>query len=156
MRRPGRIAAASATLLIVLGLPFFGIKFTSVDATVLPHSASARVVHDTLTRDYPPGRTEPVYVAARGASRTELAAYSRELRALPGAESVGAPRPAGDGVTVVDIHPRGSSLAEESQDLVSGVRALDPPFAALSGGRTAAFVDLKQSLARPHAARAPS
>src|SRR3954453_13479990 len=42
MRRPGPIAVASATLLIVLGIPFFGINFTSVDATVLPTSASAR------------------------------------------------------------------------------------------------------------------
>ena len=42
MRRPGPIAAASATLLIVRGIPFFSIKFTSVDAQVLPESASAR------------------------------------------------------------------------------------------------------------------
>ena len=36
MRFPGRIAAASAALLIALGIPFLSIQFTSVDAQVLP------------------------------------------------------------------------------------------------------------------------
>src|SRR6266542_1530539 len=48
MRFPGRIAAAAATLLIALGLPFLGVQFTAVDAQVLPESASARQVDDTL------------------------------------------------------------------------------------------------------------
>ena len=37
MRRPGPIAAATAVLLIALGLPFLRIEFTGVDASVLPH-----------------------------------------------------------------------------------------------------------------------
>src|SRR5918996_383216 len=42
MRRPLRIALISATALIVAGLPFLRLEFTSVDAQVLPESASAR------------------------------------------------------------------------------------------------------------------
>src|SRR5215208_5072501 len=42
MRRPIPIATLSAVALIALGIPFLGIKFTSVDAQVLPESASAR------------------------------------------------------------------------------------------------------------------
>ena len=53
MRFPGRIAAATAALLIALGLPFLGIKFTSVDAQVLPESASARQVDDVLRTRVP-------------------------------------------------------------------------------------------------------
>ena len=40
MRVPGRIAFASATFLIILGIPFFAINFTSVDAQVLPEDTS--------------------------------------------------------------------------------------------------------------------
>ena len=146
MARPGRIALASSVLLIVLGLPFLGIKFTSVDPTVLPESASARVVHETLERDYSLGRSDPVIVATRDAGGDELRAFAGELRDLPGVEGVSDPRPAGGGVTVVELYPSAPGLADETQDVVREARGLDPPFTALTGGRTAAFVDLKQSL----------
>jgi len=50
---------------------------------------------------------------------------------------VGRPRPAGSGVTVVDVYPRASLLAERSQDVVRGIRSLDPPFTTAAGGETA-------------------
>jgi uncharacterized membrane protein YdfJ with MMPL/SSD domain len=146
MARPGRIALASSALLIVLGLPFLGIKFTSVDPTVLPESATARVVHEALERDYSLGRSDPVIVATRDAGGGELRAFAGELRDLPGVEGVSAPRPVGGGVTVVELYPSAPGLADETQDVVREARGLDPPFTALTGGPTAAFVDLKQSL----------
>ena len=66
MRFPGRIAAATAALLIALGIPFFGIQFTSVDAQVLPESASARQVDDVLRAEFPPYRDTPVTLAVSG------------------------------------------------------------------------------------------
>src|SRR3954447_14463348 len=62
MQRPARVAVLSATLLIALGLPFTGIKFITVNAGVLPQSASARQVDDTLAREFPPNRTSPLQV----------------------------------------------------------------------------------------------
>ena len=53
MRRPGPIAAATAALLIVMGLPFLRIEFTGVDASVLPQDRSARVVDDALDARVP-------------------------------------------------------------------------------------------------------
>src|SRR5215211_4505748 len=50
MRRPIPIATLSAVALIALGIPFLSIKFTSVDAQVLPDSASARQVEDLVHR----------------------------------------------------------------------------------------------------------
>ena len=49
MRRPLPIATLSALFLIVLGLPFLGIKFNTVDPTVLPESSSARQAYDTVS-----------------------------------------------------------------------------------------------------------
>src|SRR5204862_6292838 len=60
MRRPGRVAALSAALLIALAIPFAGIKLTSVTPSVLPSSATARQVDDTLARDFPPTTTSPL------------------------------------------------------------------------------------------------
>src|SRR5215217_5570161 len=64
MRRPGAVAAVTATLLILAGLPFTAIKFTGLDASVLGPSHSGRVVDDALAREFPPNRTSPVLVVA--------------------------------------------------------------------------------------------
>jgi uncharacterized membrane protein YdfJ with MMPL/SSD domain len=146
MRRPGRIAIASAAVLIALGLPATRIEFTSVDPSVLPKSASARQVLDRLDRDFPPGRTAPIYVGAAARLGPQLERYVRRLRELPGADAVSPPRPAGGGLTVIDVYPKGTVLSDGSQQLVRDVRGLSPPFTTEAGGVTAEFVDLKESL----------
>src|SRR5436190_716175 len=60
MRRPIPIATISAIALIALGIPFLQIRFTSVDAQVLPESASARQVDDVMRSDFPPVRDSPI------------------------------------------------------------------------------------------------
>ena len=80
MRRPGPIAAASATLLIALGIPFLRIKFTAVDATVLPTAASARQVDTAMKTEFPPHRDSPIRsssTAPTGPSSRELSAEAR-------------------------------------------------------------------------------
>ena len=69
MRRPIVIAVSSAAFLIALGIPFLGIKFTSVDAQVLPETASARQVDDTLRADFPPFRDTPIRVVVDGGGK---------------------------------------------------------------------------------------
>jgi RND superfamily putative drug exporter len=146
MRRPGRVAAAAATLMIVLGLPFLRVNFTSVDASVLPPSNEARVVSDVLNRDFPANRTTPVYVVAETSSSTELNRYRVQLERLPDAAAVSPARPLGRGVARIDIVSRGGELANPSKRLVADVRAVDPSFHTLVGGRTAEFVDQRQSI----------
>ena len=148
MRRPGPIAAATAALLIVMGLPFLRIDFTGVDASVLPQERSARVVDDALEAEFPPGRTTPVYVAARAGDEDEAAvrAYARRLDTLAGAEAVLEPRRA-DGLWRIDVVTGDRALSAEAQQLVRDVRAAEAPFPVLVGGGTAAFMDQQQSLA---------
>src|SRR5205807_5587807 len=84
MRRPGRVAVLSAAFLIALGIPFTGIKFISVTANVLPHSASARQVDDTLARQFPPNRTSPVEVVVGARySSSQVKALSAQINRLP-------------------------------------------------------------------------
>jgi uncharacterized membrane protein YdfJ with MMPL/SSD domain len=146
MRRPGRIAVASAALMVVLGLPFLRVEFTSVDAKVLPHSNEARMVSERLDRDFPANRTTPVYVIAETTSRVELDDYTARIERLPGAVAVAPPRPLSRDVSRIDVVSRTGELDGGSQQLVRDIRSMDPRFDALVGGRTAEFIDQRQSI----------
>ncbi len=146
MRRPGPIAAATAALLIVMGLPFLRIEFTGVDASVLPQDRSARVVDDVLTAEFPPGPTSPIYVAARTEDEAAVETYARDLEELPGVEAVQPPQQA-DGLWRIDVVTGAEGLSDEAQRLVRDIRAEDPPFPVQVGGGTAQFIDQQASLA---------
>jgi RND superfamily putative drug exporter len=147
MRRPGRIAAASAALMIVLGLPFLRIEFTSVDASVLPKANEARVVDDVLRTDFPAGRTSPVYVVANTTDAAQLRRYTAQVERLPGTAAVAAPRTVAPGVSRIDVISRERELSDGSQQLVRDVRAIDHGgYDTFVGGDAAAFVDQKASL----------
>ncbi len=146
MRRPAPVAALSATLLILLGLPFLGIRFTGVDATALPRSESARRVADAVAREPVPQRFSPIYVAARTADPAALRAYVARLRALPDVQEVLLPRRVGGDLWRVDAISREKALAESSQRLVGRIRALEPPFPVAVGGGAASFRDQQASL----------
>jgi uncharacterized membrane protein YdfJ with MMPL/SSD domain len=147
MRRPGTIAAGSAALLIALGLPFLGAKFTAVDASVLPTSASARQVDDALARDFDVRRTTPITLVAQTRPGPALDRYLRDVRAVDGIAAISAARPVTDGLTTVDVVPASGALSDRSQATVRKIRGLDPPFSVLTRGQTASLVDLKSSLA---------
>jgi uncharacterized membrane protein YdfJ with MMPL/SSD domain len=149
MRRPVVFAVASAAVMIALGIPFLGIKFTGVDASVLPKSASARQVSDALGAQFPPHRTSPVYLAvsAPASAGAALRGYAQRLDTLGAAAAVQGPRPSGPGLWRIDVVPRDAPLAPSSKQLVREIRRLSAPFPVLVGGETAQFVDQGQSLA---------
>ena len=144
MRVPGRIAIASAAFLIALGIPFFSIQFTSVDAQVLPDTASANQVDDALRADFPPFRDTPIQLAVSG-GQEQAEAVAREAESLPGVAAVRPPAELEGGNYVVEVVSSNPPLSDASQDLVADLRALDGE--ALATGSTAGFIDLKDSLA---------
>jgi RND superfamily putative drug exporter len=146
MRRPGLIAATAGTSLIALGIPFAGIKFTAVDASVLPSSNSARQVDDSLKAGFDIRRTTPITLVAQTPQGPPLERYLDEVRAVPGVRAVSRGRSEA-GLSLIDVIPEHGALTEESQAALREIRALDPPFTALSRGQTASLVDLKSSLA---------
>jgi uncharacterized membrane protein YdfJ with MMPL/SSD domain len=144
MRVPGRIAVASAALLIALGIPFFSIQFTSVDAQVLPDSASANQVDDALRSDFPPFRDTPIQLVTDGGA-AQARTLAGEARELPGVAAVRPPVALKDGEQVVEVVSANPPLSQASQDLVDDLRTLEAD--ALATGSTAGFIDLKDSLA---------
>ena len=147
MRRPGPVAAFAATLLIVMGLPFLRIEFTGVDASVLPHDKSAKVVDEALRSEFPPGPTSPVLVVAGAGERGRAAAedYRRRLAAVDGVASVSPPEQAG-GYWLYSVVPEDPALSAPAKEVVHDVRALDVPFPVQVGGETAGFLDQQTSL----------
>jgi uncharacterized membrane protein YdfJ with MMPL/SSD domain len=147
MRRPIPVATASAALLILLGLPFLGIKFNTVDATVLPKDASARQAYEIVREQFPPYRESPILVSVDGADRQNAARFTRRIEKVPGVSEVGMRRLVG-GVYAIEAISESPFAAAASQDTVRAIRDLRPPLGAtaLVGGGTADFVDFQASL----------
>ena len=144
MRVPGRIAFASATFLIILGIPFFGINFTSVDAQVLPEDTSARMVDDELRSEFPPFHDTPVQVYAEG-SASSVESLANEAGRLDGVAEVLPPQRLEGDAWAIEVVSESAPLTEQSQNLVADLRAVQS--GALVTGFTANFVDLQESLA---------
>jgi uncharacterized membrane protein YdfJ with MMPL/SSD domain len=147
MRRPGRVAAGSAALLIALGIPFLSIKFTSVDATVLPESASARQVDTALKTEFPPHRDSPIELAVTDADRAQLTRLSDRLERIPGVAGVNPPQRLSDGMAEVDVVSRYGPLDDRSKNVVTAIRDLPAgPADVQVTGFTAHFIDTQSSL----------
>jgi RND superfamily putative drug exporter len=147
MRRPAQVAALSAAFLIALGIPFTGIKFITVSAGVLPHSASARQVDDRLAAEFPPNRTSPieVVVGARAGS-PQLAAIANRIKALRDVSAVTPAQPAGPNLSLLNVAPTSGPLTQPTKQLVHDIRAIQAPVYLGVAGQTAAYLDLEHSL----------
>jgi RND superfamily putative drug exporter len=148
MRRPVPVATISAAALIALGIPFFSIKFTSVDAQVLPTSASARQVDDAMRSDFPPFRDTPIRIAIDGGGPSATATVVSELKRDRGIAEVGRPERLGGGVTAVDAVGTGPFSSETAKSTVRRIRDLPSPpgSTVLVAGASAHFIDLQSSL----------
>jgi len=144
MRFPGRIALLAAALLIALGLPFLAVKFTSVDARVLPTSASARQVDDTLRADFPPYRDTPITLAIKG-DQDEAARIAADAKKQRGAAAVRPPRELAGDTYAVDVISTSGPFSDRSRALARDLRQF--PGDTLVTGATADFIDLQASLA---------
>jgi uncharacterized membrane protein YdfJ with MMPL/SSD domain len=147
MRRPGRIAALTAGALIALGVPFASIRFLPVNASVLPASASAHQVDQTLRNQFPPGRTSPLEVVVGAPARSpQLSAFAQRIRTLPGVSAVAPAQPGGRNLSLLDVAPSAPTYSAAAKRLVHAVRALRAPFYVGVAGQTAGFIDLEHSL----------
>jgi uncharacterized membrane protein YdfJ with MMPL/SSD domain len=148
MRRPIGIATATATLLIVLGIPFYSLKFTSVDAQVLPESASARQVDNVMRAQFPPFHDTPNLLLVENATPTSVSAVGREVSQVKGITEVQPPQPLGNGDAVMQAYSNSSYISDSSRNAVKEIRDLPVPAGSqlLVGGAAAHFVDLQHSL----------
>jgi RND superfamily putative drug exporter len=149
MRRPLPVATLSALLLIVMGLPFLGIKFNTVDPTVLPDEASAHRTYDLVSNEFPPYHDSPIWIAVEGGGPGAAARTAAAVRRVEGVSEVQPPRRLAPGITAVAAISASSFSSDASQAAVKSIRELpEPPGATVQvSGATADFIDFQSSLA---------
>ncbi|MFL5873108.1 MAG: MMPL family transporter [Solirubrobacterales bacterium] len=148
MRRPIPVATLSALFLILLGLPFFAIKFNTVDPTVLPESASARQAYDMVSAEFPPYHDTPIWLDVEGGGPKAAAEIAAAVRGVPGVAEVLPPQRLDSEVTAVQAISANPFASEESETTIKAIRDLARPAGTtvLVGGATADFVDFQSSL----------
>ena len=148
MRRPIGIATVTAAILIVLGIPFWSLKFTSVDAQVLPESASARQVDNVMRAKFPPFHDTPNLLLVENATPATLKAIDREVSQVNGIAEVAPPQQLANGDAVVQAYSDDSYISDSSRNAAKEIRDLPVPAGSelLVSGGAAHFVDLQDSL----------
>jgi uncharacterized membrane protein YdfJ with MMPL/SSD domain len=94
MRRAVPIGLAVVALLLILGLPFLGVKWGMPDDRVLPTSASAHAVGDQLRHDFADDSATAVSVVVpdvRGVRPGDLSRYAADLSQVADVGAVSAP-----------------------------------------------------------------
>jgi RND superfamily putative drug exporter len=150
MRRPGLVAFATVVILLAVATPSLRIALAPADAHVLPASAEARQVAQTLTNDFPVDASQTITIVARapaGASR-QVAVIARRAGQIADAQAaVAPPRYLGRFTWQIELQPRGVEGSAANQALVKRLRTIGPAPALLVGGATAWFVDQKAAIA---------
>lgn len=158
-RRALPLGLAVVVLLVVLGLPFIGVRPGFPDDRVLPKSASAHQVGDLLRADFAIDSDSEVPVIitdSSGLDPAEVDRYAADLSRIPDVNSVSSPSGTfvGGTLTGPPLAPTGvvagstllmvgSSLplfSEASETQLTRMRAVPEP-----GGRTTEFGGLAQT-----------
>ncbi|AXT86115.1 hypothetical protein C6I20_13575 [Aeromicrobium sp. A1-2] len=149
MRFPVGTAIAGAAVLLALGTPFLGVKFTGVDATVLPEGSPSKSVDSILRSEFVGAESSPIIVAvtAPQSGAADIQTFASSLGSLDGAGQVAEPRFLGRDTWQVDVIPADSTLDDKTLNLVSDIRAVDAPGPVLVGGQSAEQVDQVASIA---------
>ncbi|MDX3584254.1 MULTISPECIES: MMPL family transporter [Streptomyces] len=146
MRRAPYFAIATTAGLVLLGLPFLGVKFGTADDRQLPSTAESHVVQQHLRDGFPGTPGGGLAVLAEGrATKTQYAAYKERLADLPEVLRVDGPLVQGDWAYFT-VQPKGEAVGEGAQRLVDDIRAMDAPFDTSVTGTAAVLVDTKAAI----------
>ena len=143
MYRPGIVAALTAAGLLLVATPALGIRWSGIDASLLPTSNSARTVSDAIARDFPRVDSSPAILAvtAPATAGPTLHTYAARLQRISGVQQVRAPRNLNAGTWEIDVNERGTPIPQQSQNLVSAIRGQPKPYPVAVGGATAELID---------------
>lgn len=146
MRRAPFFALGTTAVLVLLGLPFLGVKFGTADDRQLPSSAESHVVQQHIRDGFPGTPGGGLEVLAEGrATQAEYAAYKKRLAALPEVARVDGPLVNGDSAYFT-VQPEGEAVDDAAQRLVGDLRATEAPFDTKVTGAAAVLVDSKDAI----------
>ncbi|NML48958.1 MMPL family transporter [Streptomyces sp. R302] len=150
MRRAPAFAVLTTAGLVLLGLPFLGVRFGTADDRQLPATATSRIVQEELRAGFPgePGGALTVLVEGP-ATPAEHAAYRERIAGLDGIVRVDGPVVSGSGTgarAYYSVVPEGTAVGEQAQRAVGALRAEEAPFATSVTGQAAVLVDSKDAI----------
>lgn len=146
MRRAPFFALGTTAVLVLLGLPFLGVRFGTADDRQLPSSAESHVVQQHIRDGFPGSPGGGLEVLAEGsATRAQYAAYKERVAALPEVARVDGPLVNGDSAYFT-VLPKGEAVDEAAQQLVGDLRATAAPFDTEVTGTAAVLVDSKHAI----------
>jgi putative drug exporter of the RND superfamily len=160
-RRPAAFAAVAALVMIIIAVPFFGMRLGSADAGTDPSSTTTRKAYDLLAKGFGPGYNGPLELVARIDNPSQLAAFSRAEQAVARTPGVVESTPVNyikgtsgrPSVAIAQVYPKGSPQAASTADLLHHIRGSVIPAATrgngvrvLVGGTTAIFDDFSHVL----------
>lgn len=149
MRRPVAVALASATLLVVMGLPALGMRFTGFDISSLPPGSDARVFAEEAREKFAHPVLGEVGIAIHGDLKTARRVSGR-AEALARRTGLAIPAPFGlensPRLWSLTVNPTHAVLSDQSQELVQRLREMKAPLTVT--GETAAYVDTTQAFER--------
>ncbi|MGR3872351.1 MMPL family transporter [Streptomyces graminifolii] len=147
MRRAPFFALATAAVLVLLGLPFLGVRFGTADDRQLPAGAESHVVQQHIRDGFPGNPGGGLEVLAEGsATPAQYTAYKAEIARLPEVAGVDGPLVKGDSAYFT-VLPKGEAVDSAAQRLVGELRSADAPFATKVTGTAAVLVDSKHAIA---------
>ena len=141
MRRALPAGLAVVTLLLVLGAPFLGVKWGFPDDRVLPTTASAHTVGDTLRDDFADDAAAAVSVVipdAAGLVAAEFERYRDDLARVADVSAVSPVRTA-DGTATLTVQSTAPLFSDASERQLDALHAVTGP-----GGREVLFAGTAQ------------
>ncbi|KMS68760.1 transporter [Streptomyces viridochromogenes] len=147
MRRAPFFALGTTAVLVLLGLPFLGVKFGTADDRQLPSTAESHVVQQHIRDGFPGSPGGGLEVLAQGrATQAQYAAYKHRIAALPEVLRVDGPLVKGESAYFT-VLPKGEAVDDPAQGLVDDLRAAPAPFDTKVTGAAAVLVDSKDAIA---------
>jgi uncharacterized membrane protein YdfJ with MMPL/SSD domain len=147
MRRPGRIAAVTAIVMVALSAPALRVEWAPIDGTVVPTDQSARVVSDRLADEFAARGTTPVTVALEADGPAQAEEFAARAAAVPGVQDRAEPLSLGDGTWQLALPVQGADAGAGAQQVVADLRDLRVDGVdALVTGPAAAFVDQQAAI----------
>ena len=155
--RPWPAAIGALVILVVLAVPFFGLRLGVADAGNDPTSLTTRRAYDLLSQGFGPGFNGPLLVTSEVRSPADLGTAARlgaTIARDPGVAQVSPPisSPNGRGV-LLQVISRGSPQDQSTTELVHRLRDTTIPTATRGstldvhvGGQTAVGVDLADTV----------
>ena len=154
---PWPAAIGGLVILVVLAVPFFGLRLGVADAGNDPTSLTTRRAYDVLSQGFGPGFNGPLLVTSEVRSPADLDAAARlgaTIARDPGVAQVSPPisSPNGRGV-LLQVISKGSPQDQSTTELVHRLRDVTIPTATRGstlnvhvGGQTAVGVDLADTV----------